>query len=307
MNKILIIGQGNIGTFLGATLNFARLKADNYVRKSNPVQTVVLNFNDRRSKEFQIKKGIPYIYSIISDTEKIREYDYIIVPVAHYHLKEVFQMLLPCTTPNQTIIVMGNVWWSDFAWIEKNWKTPYVFAFPNFGGAVVNEKLEGWLTPNFTIGSTNPNYQNHLDKVENLLNQIGFKPHKELNIKAWLTIHFAYNAGMLLEAAKQGGFQTMTRSTHSIKNMYLTMRECLNIVKNLGIDIQDYKEGKEVFQAIWWNVLKMYFIFLIPGLAKSADATKNIDDWKSYSQKLWTLAQERNIPTPILTEYYGKV
>jgi hypothetical protein len=116
--------------------------------------------------------------------------------------------------------------------------------------------------------------------------------------------HFAYNAGMLLEAAKQDGFQKMTKTFNGLKKMYATMRECMNVVSELNIDVNKFKEGRAVYRAMWWNVIKTYLMFSLPGLAKSADASKNIEDWTSYSGKIWETAKQKNISVPILNSYH---
>ncbi len=305
MKKILIIGQGNIGTFVGATLSTN--EQITHFRRKNVSYTndVILNFTDRRSRKFRIPKGQKYDYQITDSLEEISIYDFIIIPVAHYHLRNVINSINPYLDSKQVIVIMGNVW-SDFDWLQKNVQNPYIFVFPNFGGAIVNNKLQGWLTPNFTTGSIGSNNQNSLKEFNNILEEVGFKPIIENNIKGWLMIHFAYNAGMLLEAAKQGGFQKMTKNLKSLKNMYTTIQECMDVVDKMGIDVKSFTEGKIAYQAKCWNAIKTYFMFLLPGLAKSADANKNIKDWISYSKVVLKSAQQIDVPTPILSLYHNQ-
>ncbi|MEZ4780650.1 MAG: 2-dehydropantoate 2-reductase N-terminal domain-containing protein [Flavobacteriaceae bacterium] len=305
MKNILIIGQGNIGTFIGATLSTNEL-ITHFTRKdvSYP-KDVTLNFTDRRSTEFRISKGKKYGYQTKDSLEHISDYDFIIIPVAHYHLRSLINSVNPYLVSKQIIVIMGNVW-NDFDWLQKNVQNPYIFVFPNFGGAIVNNKLQGWLTPNFTTGSTNLCSHNSLEVFNHILVKAGFKPEIESNMKGWLMTHFAYNAGMLLEAAKQDGFQKMTKKFRSLKNMYATMQECMNVVDKMGVNVKSFTEGKTAYQAKRWSAIKTYFMFLLPGLAKSADATKNIEDWISYSKEIWKSAQEIGMSTPILSSYHNQ-
>ncbi|MDH4091553.1 MAG: hypothetical protein OEV74_02605 [Cyclobacteriaceae bacterium] len=303
MKRILIIGKGNIGTFLGASLNINE-HITHFTRKNVVYpKEVILKFTDRRDKKYRINKGIKYQYRTINDAQEIANYEYIIIPVAHYHLKSVINTIKPNLNRNQVLVIMGNVW-DDFAWIESSIINPYVFVFPNFGGSIVNGSLQGWLTPNFTTGVTNPDFIGQLIEFESILRAIGFKPQNEKDIIGWLMTHFAYNAGMLLEAAKQDGFQKMTKTFNGLKKMYATMRECMNVVSELNIDVNKFKEGRAVYRAMWWNVIKTYLMFSLPGLAKSADASKNIEDWTSYSGKIWETAKQKNISVPILNSYH---
>lgn len=305
MSNILIIGQGTIGTFLGATLSANENSVVHYVREESKIRDkITLIFNDRRNKAFRLPKGKQYDYAITNSLNDIQSFNQIIVAVSHNQIRNVISMLSPSLQPNQTLVVMGNVW-NDFDWFEQHIKNPYIFVFPNFGGAIVSNQLEGWLTPNFTTGITNSNHQNNLDEFNTLLSKVGFKPKEEKDIRGWLLIHFAYNAGMLLESANQNGFQIMTKKIRSLKDMYLTMRECMNVVKELGIDIENFKEGRAVNQPIWWNALKTYFMFLIPGLAKSADSSKDIKEWKSYGLKIYNTNKNLDIKAPLLTLNYA--
>lgn len=198
---------------------------------------------------------------------------------------------------NQTLIICGNVL-DDFEWFDKNISCPYVFSFPNFGGAIVNGRLQGWLTANFTVGITNELFQPNLNMVSKLLSESGFKPRMESDIKGWLMTHFAYISGMLSEAALQNGFKRMTKSLTGLKKMYITMRECVNVIKEYGVDVMKFSEGRSVYAPLWWNVTKTFFLFLTPGLAKSADATKDTTEWKSYIHYLINFAITNKLNPP---------
>jgi len=45
-------------------------------------------------------------------------------------------------------------------------------------------------------------------------------------------------------------------------------------------------------------------LFMLPGLAQNADATKNIKDWISFSRKVWETANQKGILVPILDSYH---
>lgn len=296
--QILIIGRGNIGTFIGAAFN---QNADNnvlhFVRNtsSNP-NSVQLNFSDRRNTKNKIKKTSTYYYQQTDRVADIRNSNYIFIPVKYTHWRKVIEDLKTHITPNQIVVLCGNVL-DDFEWFEQNIPCPYVFAFPNFGGTIIDGALQGWLTANFTVGITKPNHSSQLQDVSNLLKSVGFNPKIEQDIKGWLMTHFAYNAGMLSEAANQGGFQKMSKSFSGLYKMYKKMRECMDVIKDIGIDTNCFSEGRSVFAPIWWNVLKTYLLFLLPGVAKSADATKDLDEWASYIKKLHLFASKQKTKT----------
>jgi ketopantoate reductase len=302
--KVLIIGNGNIGTFMGLTLNKEIGHIDHYVREKEPRSSIVLNFNDRRNAKHKIKKGNQYEYNYVHGLKNVNEYRFILIPVSHLDFKEIIQELTPVINSNQTLVLMGNVW-NNFKWFKENITSPYIYAFPNFGGAIVDDKIQGWLTKNMILGISNKDYINELEEFEMLLRKVGFAPNKPKDIHGYLITHFAYNAGMLMEAADQNGFQVMTKSWTSLKRMYLSIRECMMVANHLSINTMDYSEGRTSAMPIWWNALKTYLIFLVPGLAKSADANKNINEWLSYGEKIFQTAQELNLQTPLLKSKFG--
>jgi 2-dehydropantoate 2-reductase len=299
--RILIIGQGTIGTFLGCTL------AENddvvhYIRNPQHARaTIQLKFHDRRSKHWRREKGATYNYNVITNLSDFNTYHYVFVSVKYTAWKEVISRLALLLKNPQTLILSGNMW-DEFEWLNSTLTTPFVFAFPNFGGAIVEDKLEGWLTPRFTIGITNLGCKRRLDDVSGLLINAGFAPREENNIKGWLQVHFAYNAGMLAVAAKYDGFQKLSKKWSALKEMYKAMREWVEVVKMLGINVSEFPERREVFKPLWLNVLKTYLMFCIPGLARSADQNKNLVEWRSYAQKVLKTARENKISTSLLDE-----
>jgi ketopantoate reductase len=301
--RILIVGNGNIGTFLGVALKNETTQVSHWVRnREKAKQTIEVAFNDRRKRAYKIKKGAIYSYNFADTLAVIPDFDLIFVPVGHNHWREVLTALQPYLTTNQTLILSGNIW-DDFDWFAENITIPFVIAFPNFGGAIINQRLEGWLTPYLTLGVTIAAYQKPLQSVNALLCESGFKPSFEKDIKGWLMTHFAYNAGMLAEAAKQNGFRQMTSKWSSLTAMYRLIRACVEVVDACGIKTNAFDEGKKARYSLWWNVLITYLIFRLPGLAKSADATFNKAEWISYIAKIKETAQKLRISTPLVDTY----
>jgi ketopantoate reductase len=110
MNRILIIGQGNIGTFIGAALQASSCEVAHYIRNAAKARDeVILQFNDRR-KATKITKGTVYHYTTLTDIHQIGSFEYIIIPVAHHQWKQVIHDLLPYLNEQQTLVLAGNIW-----------------------------------------------------------------------------------------------------------------------------------------------------------------------------------------------------
>ncbi|HMQ49067.1 MAG TPA: 2-dehydropantoate 2-reductase N-terminal domain-containing protein [Saprospiraceae bacterium] len=302
--KLLLFGQGNIGTFVGAALQHHSDRLLHYVRHPHQLrESIHIQFNDRRKRPHKIRKGTHYTYSCITTLDSIAEFDYILLPLAHYHWKTAISTLLPLVREHQVLVLMGN-FWDEMAWLETNMgQHPYIFAFPNFGGSITGNQIGGWLTPHFTVGVTNPLYQQHLQLFCDFLRLAGFRPRLEQDIAAWLKTHFAYNAGMMASAAKHDGFVKLTSSWSGLMDMYRLIRECMEVARLLGSDVKAFPEGRSAYKPFWWNTLTTRLIFLLPGLAKSIDAGKNLNDWWSYGKKVRETAQNQSLKTPLLDTF----
>jgi ketopantoate reductase len=287
MKKILIFGQGNIGTFTGAALHAAGHEVHHYLRNASKARSgIELAFNDRRPKQHRLGKGSYYEYTTLFELDKASQYDIIILPLGHTQFREAIESLTPFIKPQkQLLVIMGNVW-ADFDWFEQHIPCPYIYCFPNFGGAVVDGKLRGWLTRKFTMGAT-ADFSGQVTAFKKLLEKAGFTPTVSSDITGWLKVHFAYVGGMMHEAAIQGGYRFVAKSFSSMRSMYLHIRKCMEVVRALGTEPTAFAEGREAFGAIWWNSLKMYLMFLLPGVAEGADASFDKKDWLSYSEAIF--------------------
>jgi ketopantoate reductase len=297
---ILIIGQGCIGTFLGAALQQNPIhRVVHFLKsKSGKPTDIILNFNDRRTGRTPTSKKIlkrsRYVYSQTETLDAVASADVIFVPVRHHQWRMTIASIAHTLHDKQIVVLCGNVL-DDFEWFTEHLPIPFVFAFPNFGGATVEGELRGWLTAHFTLGITNLAYTEPLSHIRDLLTQTGFQPRVESDIQGWLMTHFAYNAGMLKAAAQYNGFQTLTTSCSALSTMWRTMKACMNTIQEAGIDVRRFKEGKQVYSPLRLNVLKTYLMFRIPGLAKSADAGKDIIEWLSYSEAIREFAVRHHV------------
>lgn len=262
---------------------------------------VVCKFQDRR-KAVKIKKGSVYPYQLLGDKDQIPNYGYIIMAVNHDQWRDAILDLRPFVNPDQTLILMGNIW-DDFDWIEENAPCPYLFVFPNFGGTIIKAELHGWLTSRMTGGWINCISENSYHDFKALLRQAGFILQYQEDMKGYLRTHFAWVTGSLIEVAKQKGYQKMTKNLLSLINMYRLIRACMLIVANRNVNVRKFKEGRKACQPVWWNAIKTYLIFCIPGLAKKADANMNLEAWRSYGIKLLTTTKSQHLHSPLLDTY----
>lgn len=302
MASILIIGQGNIGTFVGAALQQAGHTVKHYIRAfATPRDSVELRFMDRRRKH-KLKKGTTYNYVYVKDQKELRTFDFVFISVGPDAVRPVLEELQPLTKAAPVYIIASNVW-GDFDWMREHMMNPFVFAFPNFGGAIVDGTLKGWLTGNFTTGILFKEYNPQLRAWTELVEAAGFRARPQADIEGWLRTHYAYMGGMMLEAARSGGFRKMTKRLGRLARMFRTQREFMQVVRGLGTDISQFKEGRRPFRPVWMMVILTFLLFLLPGLARSVDILRDDEVWTGYARTLYPEAKAAGIPMPITAAF----
>lgn len=304
MSKILILGQGNIGTFLGAAFKKASHEVAHYLRNSRKDRlSVIINCSDRRSVH-KLNKGERYVYENILDLEEITPFEYIIVPVSHRSLLPAIKQLSPYLDSSQKVVIAGNVW-SGFEEMEELLPCKWFFAFPNFGGAIADGKLEGWLTPGLTIGGFGRKNAPALAHFKVLLEKAGFRPRFEEDIVGWLKTHFAYNGGMLLEAARHGGYANLSKDRKNVAQMYRVIRDFVDHAGSLGVAVRRFKDGQQAYRSVFLNSLSMYLIFRLPGIAKGADANFDEEEWRSYAEAIVEDGRNQGLDVSRLEKHLG--
>lgn len=151
--NIAILGTGVIGTFWGYALRQGSHRVCHLVRPGKPdagvPKRVYLDFTDRRPVKQQAKE---YTYALETDWNALAAADAIIVPVKHTQWQPAVSALLPYLPDKTTVVLAGNVWEDDYEWLDGQLAGRYLFAFPHFGGAIVNDTLKGWLTGHMSLG-----------------------------------------------------------------------------------------------------------------------------------------------------------
>lgn len=305
MENVLIIGQGNIGTMVGAKLKAAGYSVDHYVRNKHKSRSAIrLKITDFTSG-VKLAKKENYIYKNVYDIRLIKNYNYVFVSVPQFQLREVIIDISPFLKKSQKVVIMGNVW-NDFNFIESNLNCIYFFAFPNFAGVVKNDILVGVLTRKFTTGFTNYTYSKEQIKFDQLLTSIGFKPQqKQMNIAGWLLVHYAFMGSIMTVAAKEDSFVKMTSKFKSIKDIFLLMKEYMAVVEYYNIDLKKFNESKTIYNSLWYNTLKFYLIFRVPGLARKVNLLKDINVWTSFIKTFNLEVEDRRLDLPLIKKYYS--
>jgi len=190
MARVLIVGNGTIGTFLGISLKAAGNEVKHLLRQGKRAYPVSCQFRDMRRGKYKTKQQ-EYPYQSISDPKEASSFDFIFVPVGSFDLRQAVKSLMPFLKPEQYLILVGNLW-EDVDYLKRYYPGRYVFAFPHFGGTIHNRILSGWLTQRISIGELEGVDSFRLNNLNELLTNAGFKPEVKKDMRSWLLTHFAW-------------------------------------------------------------------------------------------------------------------
>lgn len=285
--KILIVGTGAIGTFMGAALEGVGHEVWHLQRpgKKGAPSPVKIAFRDRRKRKFKIRASY-YRYHILEEEERVSEFPWILAPVSHNDVRDVAERLAPLMNPQQFIQWMCNIW-GDFEWLSQNLKGQFTYAFPHFVGSFEGKALKGWLLPNLSLGEEGGGDSPRLREVSKLWAEAGFKAPIRQDMKSWLLTHFAWHSGIMGGAWEAGGFKKLRWRWGKLKWAFEVSRRGMEMAKQKGARVMDCKEGRRAFQPLWWNAVKMRLVFFIPGVAGIVDRGKEERKWLGYAKTLW--------------------
>lgn len=283
--KILIVGTGVIGTFIGAALQASGHDIWHLQRagKKGSPSPVKLAFRDRRKTKQKAKEKY-YRYELVDDSQ-IGDFPWILAPVGHTHVRAVAERLAPRLRPGQVVQWMGNVW-RDYAWLTETLNPYLVFTFPHFGGSFVDGALRGWLLPNLSLSEGKGGGSDRCTRIRKIWEEAGFVPKLKEDMRGWLWTHFAWNAGIMGAAGEASGFKHLRWQWGGLKKAYVVARMGMAEAEEMGAEVRKFAEGRRAYQPLWWNALKTRALFLVPGIAGMVDRLDQ-RKWSEYAVEIW--------------------
>jgi 2-dehydropantoate 2-reductase len=79
--------------------------------------------------------------------------------------------------------------------------------------------------------------------------EAGFKLREQHDIRGWLWIHFAADAGMHSQGLKVGSLSELVGSPRGFREALLTTRELLPLLEARGVDLRQHRRSTLLFRA----------------------------------------------------------
>jgi 2-dehydropantoate 2-reductase len=235
--NILLFGRGVISTLYGWTFEKAGHTVTFYVRSGRSAEygsRLHLDIFDLRRGAQPKQVGEDWTVRMVEELPEDHSYDLILVSVQHWQFEEVAKFLEP-RTGNATILIFNN-FWSDPEHATRGLpKERMAWGFPFGGGAFHSNVLRGALFASVNFGTFSPLLTKSEIKARKLFRDCGFKISEKSNLRDWLWIHFAMNAGLMSQAVQSGSMESVMGSFSQAREAALALHEVLPVLRARGV------------------------------------------------------------------------
>ncbi|MBM7025595.1 ketopantoate reductase family protein, partial [Clavibacter zhangzhiyongii] len=250
--KILMFGRGVIATIYGQVLQEGGHEVEFLVRPGraaeygDEVRTDVMDA--RRSPLGRRVRG--------SVTTRLREdlgsadgFDLVVLSVGHHRLEGAAAYLAP-RIGDATVLVFGNVWDEPLAAIAPLPADQVVFGFPQAGGGFGPDGvLHGALFRSIVLDGAGRAAGRRGQLVRAAFRRAGIGTREEEDMRGWLLLHFAMDAGMFAQARATGGLARMVGRPRTLREAFLASRELLPVLAARDVDLR-----RHVAAAVPWRL-----------------------------------------------------
>jgi 2-dehydropantoate 2-reductase len=238
--KILMFGRGVIASAYGWALSRAGHDVEFYARPGRSAiygDSIDLDLLDlhRRPWGERIVESWPVRFREELTPED--GFDLIVVSVSHHRLAEVATFLAP-RMGDATVLIFGNLWAEPMDAVAPLPADRLAWGFPGAGGGFgKDDVLHATLSPTVVFGTLGQPPTSREQVVRRVFRGAGFKISEQPDIRGWLWIHFAFNAGMHSQGVRLGSLSDLIGAPGDLRDALLAAREMLPVVQKRGIDL----------------------------------------------------------------------
>ncbi len=242
--KILVFGAGVIGVAYAWQLSVAGHDVALLVRPGRKQElerrgTAISCLDNRGGVIFLGggKKHITTVYHpvLVEAFSPADHYELILVCVRRNQLSEVLPGLAE-QAGDATILFLQNNW-SGTADIE-HFLAPsrYLLGFPSVAGARDARGVQCALEAGTRLGEVDGQITPRLRRIAAVMREAGFKPKLSRQIIPWLQTHYSGVAAAVGCLYKAGSYEALVHSSSLLREMFLAMRESLDVCRARGIN-----------------------------------------------------------------------
>jgi 2-dehydropantoate 2-reductase len=254
-----MFGRGVISTLYGRALQAAGHDVEFYVRSGRAAEygaVVTVDVIDSRRgwRGQKTRESLPV--RLRESIEPGDQFDLIVLSVGHQRLAEAASFLAP-RIGAATVLVFGNVWDEPAAAIAPLPLDQVVFGFPLGGGGYDDDGVLHGVLFRSVILEKSP--RQRVANVQNLFRLAGFTVREQEDLRGWLQLHFAADAGMFSQSILAGSMTKMIGDRRALQDALLTTRELLPVLAARGVDLTRHRSTLTLYRVPLLTATAMAF------------------------------------------------
>lgn len=239
-----MFGRGVIATIYGRAFQAAGHEVDFYVRPGRAADystDVQMEIIDGRLAPLGRETSATFAPRLRESIDPGDEFDLVVLSVGHHRLSEAAAFLAP-RIGAAPVLVFGNIWQEPLDAIAPLPADQVVFGFPQAGGGFdENGVLRGALVGSVILGASNTAATKPHRVARAAFAQAGIGGREEEDMRGWLMLHVALDAGMFSQALRVGGLAKMVGDPRALRGAFLTSRELLPVLAARGVDLRRHR------------------------------------------------------------------
>ncbi len=249
--RILLIGRGVVATLYGRVLHAAGHHVEFLVRPGRAARygdAVRLDWIDGRRRPLGRRVRETFPTTLRESVGPDDAFDLVVLSVGHHQLADAAASLAP-RIGDATVLVLGNVWDEPFAAVAPLPPDRVVLGFPQAGGGFTPDGvLTGAMLPSVVVGTAGASPAPREQQVMTAFRQAGLGIRQETDMRGWLWIHVAADAGMMSQALRSGSLARMVGDRRAFRDAFRTARALLPLLEARGVDLRRHRTATLPFR-----------------------------------------------------------
>jgi 2-dehydropantoate 2-reductase len=245
-----MFGRGVIATIYGRAFQAAGHEVEFYVRPGRAADystDVQMEIIDGRLAPLGRQTSATFAPRLRESIDPGDEFDLVVLSVGHHRLSEAAAFLAP-RIGAAPVLVFGNIWQEPLDAIAPLPPDQVVFGFPQAGGGFdENDVLRGALVGSVILAASNASNTSNTSATQPhrvaraAFAQAGIGVREQEDMRGWLLLHVALDAGMFSQALRVGGLAKMVGDPRALRGAFLTSRELLPVLAARGVDLRRHR------------------------------------------------------------------
>ncbi len=311
--RVLVAGAGIIGSIYGWALSEGGHHVVHLVRPGRAAALrggMPLDMFDRRKGHKRNFRGL-YRLNAVETLSPSEAYELVIVPVKHYALEDTLKEVVPQVGAAEFLLLTQN--WRGTADINTILpRTRFVYGDAKAGGRFSEGTLVAALRA-IDVGSPEGEPSPLAKKCRYLFSSTELEIRLHSDMLHYLWIQYAITGGLWAALILAGSLDAIFRDRQTSLNALQAVRECLQVVKQRGVDISRYPEvapfltNSAVRQRI--NFWMMRWLFRHDEYTKrcSAHAFGDPVEVEAFYDDLVTTGHNLGVSMPMMESYYEAI